>query len=303
MSLAAGNALILKPSERDPGASMIIAELAERAGLPKGVLSILHGTKPAVKFICEEPRIKAVSFVGSDVAGKYIYDTAGSHGKRVQANLGAKNHCILMPDANKNFALNSIVGAAFGAAGQRCMALSVLVTVGDTNDWLPDLVERAKGLKVGNGFDPETEVGPLITPAAKERVERLITSCEEQGGKILLDGRGVKVPGFEHGNFVGPTILEADTSMDCYQQEIFGPVLTIVKAKDLTDAIRIINENRYGNGTSIFTQDGATARKFERTVEAGQIGINVPIPVPLPMFAWSGNKGSILGGASLYGKA
>ncbi len=303
MSLAAGNALILKPSERDPGASMIIAELAERAGLPKGVLSILHGTKPAVKFICEEPRIKAISFVGSDVAGKYIYDTAGSHGKRVQANLGAKNHCILMPDANKNFALNSIVGAAFGAAGQRCMALSVLVTVGDTNDWLPDLVERAKGLKVGNGFDPETEVGPLITPAAKERVEGLITSCEAQGGKILLDGRGVQVPGFEKGNFVGPTILEADTSMDCYQQEIFGPVLTIVKAKDLDDAIRIINENRYGNGTSIFTQDGATARKFERTVEAGQIGVNVPIPVPLPMFAWSGNKGSILGGASLYGKA
>lgn len=303
MSLAAGNALILKPSERDPGASMIIAELAERAGLPKGVLSILHGTKPAVKFLCEEPRIKAISFVGSDVAGKYIYDTAGSHGKRVQANLGAKNHCILMPDANKNFALNSIVGAAFGAAGQRCMALSVLVTVGDTNDWLPDLVERAKGLKVGNGFDPETEVGPLITPAAKERVEGLITSCEQQGGNILLDGRGVVVPGFERGNFVGPTILEADTSMDCYQQEIFGPVLTIVKAKDLDDAIRIINENRYGNGTSIFTQDGATARKFERTVEAGQIGINVPIPVPLPMFAWSGNKGSILGGASLYGKA
>jgi len=303
MSIAAGNSLILKPSERDPGASMIIAELAERAGLPKGVLSILHGTKPAVKFLCEEPRLKAISFVGSDQAGKYIYDTAGSHGKRVQANLGAKNHCILMPDANKNFALNSIVGAAFGAAGQRCMALSVLVTVGDTNDWLPDLVARASQLKVGNGFDPETEVGPLITPAAKERVEGLIASCEAQGGNILLDGRGVKVPNFEHGNFVGPTILEADTTMDCYQQEIFGPVLTIVKAKDLNDAIRIINENRYGNGTSIFTQDGATARKFERTVEAGQIGINVPIPVPLPMFAWSGNKGSILGGASLYGKA
>lgn len=302
MAIAAGNALILKPSERDPGASMIIAELAERAGLPKGVLSVLHGSVPAVKFICEEPRIKAVSFVGSDHAGKYIYDTAGSHGKRVQANLGAKNHCILMPDANRNFALNSIVGAAFGAAGQRCMALSVLVTVGETNDWLPELVERASKLKVGNGFDPETEIGPLITPAAKQRVEGLIASCEAQGGRIALDGRGVVVPGYEQGNFVGPTILEADTSMDCYTQEIFGPVLTIVKAKDLDDAIRLINSNRYGNGAAIFTQDGATARKFERNMEAGQLGINVPIPVPLPFFGWSGNKGSVLGGASLYGK-
>ncbi|KAK4058383.1 hypothetical protein OIO90_000541 [Microbotryomycetes sp. JL221] len=292
-AIATGNSLILKPSERDPGAAMIIAELAERAGLPKGVLSVMHGTIPTVKFLCEEPRVKAISFVGSDRAGKYIYDTASTHGKRVQANLGAKNHCILMPDANRNFALNSVVGAAFGAA---------VVTVGETNDWLPELVERAKKLKVGNGFDPETEVGPLITPQAKERVERLIASCEKQGGKIALDGRGVKVPGYEKGNFVGPTILLADTSMDCYTEEIFGPVLTIVQAKDLDDAIALINRNKYGNGTAIFTQSGATARKFEKEVEAGQIGINVPIPVPLPMFAWSGNKGSVLGPMSLYGK-
>ncbi|KAM0788361.1 hypothetical protein ACM66B_001501 [Microbotryomycetes sp. NB124-2] len=301
-AIAAGNSLILKPSERDPGAAMIIAELAERAGLPKGVLSVMHGTIPTVKFLCEEPRIKAISFVGSDRAGKYIYDTGSAHGKRVQANLGAKNHCILMPDANRNFALNSVVGAAFGAAGQRCMALSVLVTVGETNDWLPELVARAQKLKVGNGFDPDTEVGPLITPQAKERVERLIASCEKQGGKIALDGRGVKVPGYENGNFVGPTILLADTSMECYTEEIFGPVLTIVQAKDLDDAIALINRNKYGNGTAIFTQSGATARKFEKEVEAGQIGINVPIPVPLPMFAWSGNKGSVLGPMSLYGK-
>ncbi|GAA5852781.1 hypothetical protein JCM5353_001404 [Sporobolomyces roseus] len=302
MATVTGNSLILKPSERDPGAAMILAELAERAGLPKGVLSIMHGTVPPVKFICEEPRIKAISFVGGDKAGQYIYETGNKHGKRVQANLGAKNHCILMPDANRNFALNSIVGAAFGAAGQRCMALSTLVTIGESNDWIPDLVKRASQLKVGNGFDPETEVGPLISPAAKDRVESLIQSCADQGGKIALDGRGVKVDGYPKGNFVGPTILEATTEMDCYQQEIFGPVLTVVKAKDLDDALALINRNRYGNGASVFTQSGATARKFEKVVEAGQIGVNAPIPVPLPMFAWSGNKGSVLGGASLYGQ-
>ncbi|GAA5869342.1 hypothetical protein JCM16303_000435 [Sporobolomyces ruberrimus] len=302
MATVTGNSLILKPSERDPGAAMILAELAERAGLPKGVLSVMHGTVPPVKFLCEEPRIKAISFVGGDKAGQYIYETGNKNGKRVQANLGAKNHCILMPDANKNFALNSIVGAAFGAAGQRCMALSTLVTIGESNDWIPELVQRASQLKVGNGFDPETEVGPLISPAAKERVEKLIQSCADQGGKISLDGRGVKVEGYPKGNFVGPTILEATTEMDCYQQEIFGPVLTVVKAKDLDDALALINRNRYGNGASVFTQSGATARKFEKTVEAGQIGINAPIPVPLPMFAWSGNKGSVLGGASLYGQ-
>ncbi|GAA5921356.1 hypothetical protein JCM3775_003007 [Rhodotorula graminis] len=301
MATATGNSLILKPSERDPGATMILAELMEQAGLPKGVLNVVHGTIAPVKFICEEPRIKAISFVGGDRAGQYIYETGSKNGKRVQANLGAKNHCILMPDANRNFALNSIVGAAFGAAGQRCMALSTLVAVGDSQEWIDELVKRAQGLKVGNGFDPDTEVGPLITPAAKERVEKLIQTCTDQGGKVLLDGRGVKVDGYPNGNFVGPTILEATTDMDCYTQEIFGPVLTIVKAATLDDAIKVINSNQYGNGASMFTQSGATARKFEKEVEAGQVGINVPIPVPLPMFSWSGNKGSVLGGASLYG--
>ncbi|BGP01282.1 hypothetical protein JCM10021v2_004984 [Rhodotorula toruloides] len=301
MSIACGNSLILKPSERDPGATMILAELLEQAGLPKGVLQVVHGTIAPVKFICEEPRIKAISFVGGDKAGQYIYETGSKNGKRVQANLGAKNHCILMPDANANFALNSIVGAAFGAAGQRCMALSTLVAVGESQTWIDGLVERAKKLKVGNGFDPETEVGPLITPAAKERVESLIQSCADQGGKILLDGRGAKPKGYEKGNFVGPTILEATTDMDCYTQEIFGPVLTIVKADTLDDAIALINRNRYGNGSSVFTNSGATARRFEKEIQAGQVGINVPIPVPLPMFSWSGNKGSVLGGASLYG--
>ncbi|GAA6034811.1 hypothetical protein JCM8097_009310 [Rhodosporidiobolus ruineniae] len=301
LATATGNALILKPSERDPGASMILAELLEEAGLPKGVLSIVHGTVPPVKFICEDPRIKAISFVGGDKAGQYIYETGTKHGKRVQANLGAKNHAILSPDANRNFALNSIVGAAFGAAGQRCMALSTLVAVGDAQEWIEEIVQRAQGLKVGNGFEEGTEVGPLITPAAKARVESLIQSCEDEGGKILLDGRDVKVPGYPKGNWVGPTVLEATTEMSCYKQEIFGPVLTIVKADTLDDAIKLINRNAYGNGAAIFTQSGPTARKFEKECEAGQIGINVPIPVPLPMFSWSGGKGSVLGGSSLYG--
>ncbi|ORY44641.1 Aldehyde/histidinol dehydrogenase, partial [Leucosporidium creatinivorum] len=254
-----------------------------------------------VRFICNEPRIKAITFVGGDKAGQYIYETGSKNGKRVQAQTGAKNHCILMPDANANFALNSIVGAAFGAAGQRCMALSTLVAVGDSQTWVDGLIERAKTLKVGSGFDPETEVGPVITPAAKERIESLIQSCQDQGGRILLDGRGVKVDGFPDGNWVGPTILEATTDMDCYQQEIFGPVLVVVKAANLDEGIELINRNRYGNGASIFTQSGATARKFEKDIEAGQVGINVPIPVPLPMFSWSGGKASVIGGASLYG--
>ncbi|GAA5820450.1 hypothetical protein JCM11251_005632 [Rhodosporidiobolus azoricus] len=301
VAVATGNSLLLKPSERDPGAATILTELFQRAGLPKGVVSIVNGTIPPVKFICEDPRIKAITFVGGDKAGKYIYETGSKNGKRVQANLGAKNHCIIMPDASKNFALNSIAGAAFGAAGQRCMALSTLVTVGDSQQWVDELVERAKGLKVGDGFDTSTEVGPLITPAAKARVEGLIQSCADQGGKILLDGRNPSVPGFPDGNFVGPTILEATTDMDCYTQEIFGPVLVVVKAKSLNDAIQIINKNKYGNGAAIFTQDGATARKFEKEADAGQLGINVPIPVPLPMFSWSGSRGSVLGPSSLYG--
>lgn len=301
MAIATGNTLIMKPSERDPGAAGIIAELCERAGIPKGVLNIIHGGVDAVNFICDEPRIKAISFVGSDVAGKHIYDRGSLNGKRVQANLGAKNHAIIMPDANPQFSLNSIVGAAFGAAGQRCMALSCLVTVGETDQWLDGIIERAKHLKVGNGFGEGIDIGPVISPQAKQRIEKLIGSCEEQGGKILLDGRGVKVDGYPDGNWVGPTVLQATTDMDCYKEEIFGPVLTVIKAKDLDDAIKIINSNKYGNGTAIFTQSGATARKFERNIEAGQIGINVPIPVPLPYWAWSGNKGSVLGGASLYG--
>ncbi|KAF9479732.1 methylmalonate-semialdehyde dehydrogenase [Pholiota conissans] len=303
MAAVTGNTLILKPSERDPGAAMIIAELCQRAGLPAGVLNIVHGGVPTVNAICDDPAIRAISFVGGDKAGKHIYDRGSSNGKRVQANLGAKNHAILMPDANKNLALNSVVGAAFGAAGQRCMALSVAVVVGDSSEWITGLVERAKALKVNGGFEPGTDLGPLISPGAKDRVTSLISSALDEGGEIVLDGRNFPAPkDYPYGNFVGPTIIKANTSMKCYQTEIFGPALVILEAETLDDAIEIINENKYGNGAAIFTQSGATARRFESEVNVGQIGVNVPIPVPLPMFSWSGNKGSVLGDLGFYGK-
>ncbi|KDQ63422.1 hypothetical protein JAAARDRAFT_29451 [Jaapia argillacea MUCL 33604] len=303
MALSTGNTLVLKPSERDPGAAMIIAELCQRAGLPEGVLNVVHGTVPTVNAICDHPSIKAISFVGGDRAGHHIYTRGTKNGKRVQANLGAKNHAVVMPDANKNLALNSIIGAAFGAAGQRCMALSVAILVGTAQSWLPELVERASKLHVNGGFEKGADLGPLISPFAKKRVEGLIGSAVEEGGKIHLDGRGLHVAGYPHGNFVGPTVIEATTTMKCYTEEIFGPVLTVITADTLDEALAIINENKYGNGTAIFTQSGATARKFENQVEVGQIGINVPIPVPLPMFSWSGNKASFLGDIPFYGKS
>ncbi|CAL1695541.1 unnamed protein product [Somion occarium] len=302
MAIATGNTLILKPSERDPGAAMIIAELCQRAGLPEGVLSIVHGTVPTVNAICDSSIIKAISFVGGDRAGKHIYERGRKTGKRVQANLGAKNHAVLMPDANRNHALNSLLGAAFGAAGQRCMAISVAVLVGNAQSWLPELVERAKKLHLNQGFEKGADLGPVISQAAKKRIEGLIASAEEQGGKIILDGRGIEVPGYPDGNWVGPTVIQATTDMRCYREEIFGPVLIVVTADTLDDALAIVNANPYGNGTAIFTQSGATARKFENEVEVGQIGINVPIPVPLPMFSWSGNKASFLGDIPFYGR-
>ncbi|KAJ4485973.1 methylmalonate-semialdehyde dehydrogenase [Lentinula aciculospora] len=303
MAAVTGNTLILKPSERDPGAAMIIAELCQQAGLPPGVLNVVHGGVPTVNAICDDPAIKAISFVGGDRAGKHIYNRGTQNGKRVQANMGAKNHAVLMPDANKNLALNSLVGAAFGAAGQRCMAISVAVLVGEAQSWLPEIVERAQKLKLNGGFEPDTDIGPVISPSAKARIVDIISSAEEEGGQIHLDGRGVVVPSYPDGNFVGPTVIEANTSMRCYQEEIFGPALIIIQADTLDDGIEIINANRYGNGAAIFTQSGATARKFETDVNVGQIGINVPIPVPLPMFAWSGNKGSVLGDIGFYGKS
>ncbi|KAG8835967.1 hypothetical protein FRC17_010936 [Serendipita sp. 399] len=283
--------------------SIVLEQGKTLGGLPPGVLNIVHGTVPTVNRICDHPDIKAISFVGGDRAGKHIYERGRKSGKRVQANLGAKNHAVIMPDANKNLALNSIVGAAFGAAGQRCMALSVAIFIGSAQSWIPELVERAKHLKVDGGFEPGTDLGPLISPAAKSRVCDLIGSAEKEGGKILLDGRGLQLEGqYKDGNFVGPSIVEASTEMKAYKEEIFGPALVIINVSTLDDALAIINQNKYGNGTAIFTQSGATARRFENEVNVGQIGINVPIPVPLPMFSWSGNKASFLGDVSFYGK-
>ncbi|KAK5124291.1 hypothetical protein LTR85_001994 [Meristemomyces frigidus] len=300
-----GNTCIIKPSERDPGATMILAELAEKAGFPPGVLNIIHGSAKAVDFILDEPAIKAVSFVGSNKAGEYIYQRASANGKRVQANLGAKNHCAVLPDCNKNHALNAISGAAFGAAGQRCMALSTLVLVGETKDWAPELAERAKQLSMNGGFEEGADLGPVISPQAKERIESLITSAEKEGATIVLDGRGQKPEKYPNGNWVGPTIIANVTKdMTCYKEEIFGPVLVCVNVPTLDDAIQLINDNEYGNGVAVFTRSGATATRFQKEVEAGQVGINVPIPVPLPMFSFTGNKRSVAGGGAntFYGK-
>ncbi|VVT49222.1 uncharacterized protein SAPINGB_P002163 [Magnusiomyces paraingens] len=304
LTIATGNTLILKPSERDPGAALILADLARQAGAPPGVVNVIHGSAPTVDFILDEPRIKAISFVGSDKAGKYIYTRGTANGKRVQANLGAKNHAVLLPDANKNFAINSIVGAAFGAAGQRCMALSALVAVSSAKEWVSDIASLAANLKVSGGFVEDTDVGPVITPQSKKRIIEIIDDAERAGATILLDGRNYTNPDFPNGNFVGPTVITGvKPGMRAYDEEIFGPVLVVVEVDTLDDAIELINKNKYGNGSSIFTQSGSTGYKFQKEIEAGQVGINVPIPVPLPMFSFTGNKGSFLGDLNFYGKA
>ncbi|KAK7104562.1 probable methylmalonate-semialdehyde/malonate-semialdehyde dehydrogenase [acylating], mitochondrial [Littorina saxatilis] len=303
MALVCGNTSILKPSERDPGATMILMELLREAGCPPGVVNVIHGCHDSVNFICDNPDIKAISFVGSDQAGEYIYERGSKNGKRVQANMGAKNHGVIMPDANKDSTLTQLVGAAFGAAGQRCMALSTAIFVGDSKNWIPELVERARKLKVTAGHEPGSDLGPLISPEAKDRVCNLIQAGVDAGADLLLDGRGIKVPGYEKGNFVGPTILhQVDPSMKCYTEEIFGPVLVSMEVPTLDDAIKIVNANRYGNGTAIFTTNGATARKYTMECDVGQVGVNVPIPVPLPMFSFTGSRGSFRGDTNFYGK-
>ncbi|KAJ3201246.1 Methylmalonate-semialdehyde dehydrogenase [acylating] mitochondrial [Entophlyctis luteolus] len=303
LAIACGNTCVIKPSEKDPGAMMILARLASEAGVPKGVLNVVHGGTDTVNFLCDSPDIRAISFVGSDQAGKSIFARATASGKRVQANLGAKNHGVILPDANKNYTLNQLAGAAFGAAGQRCMALSTVVFVGSARSWLPELVERAKKLKVSNGFEEGADLGPMISPQAKQRAEDLIQSGIDEGATILLDGRGIKPKGYEKGNFLGPTILANVTpKMKCYTEEIFGPVLVCLEAETLDEAIAIVNSNPYGNGTALFTNSGSAARKFQEEIDVGQVGINVPIPVPLPMFSFTGSRGSIRGDLNFYGK-
>uniref|UniRef100_F1L4E9 Probable methylmalonate-semialdehyde/malonate-semialdehyde dehydrogenase [acylating], mitochondrial n=1 Tax=Ascaris suum TaxID=6253 RepID=F1L4E9_ASCSU len=304
MALITGNTMVLKPSEQDPGACMMLAELVKEAGFPDGCFNIIHGQHEAVDFICDNADIKAISFVGSDNAGKHIYERGSRNGKRVQCNMGAKNHAVIMADANKETTLNQITAAAFGAAGQRCMALSVVIFVGDARKWIEDLVPKAQALKVDAGWKADTDVGPLISAAAKARCLRLIESAKKEGCCLLLDGSNINVKGFNEGYFVGPTIIDGvQPHMQCYKEEIFGPVLCVMRVETLSEAMSIINNNPYGNGTAIFTTNGATARKFMYNIGVGQVGINVPIPVPLPMFSFTGNRGSFLGDNNFYGKS
>lgn len=304
MATACGNTMVIKPSEKDPGACMILVDLARQAGFPDGVVNVIHGAHNAVDFICDHPDIKAISFVGSDQAGTYIYERGSKNGKRVQSNMGAKNHGVIMPDANKENTLNQLVGAAFGAAGQRCMALTTAVFVGETKQWIPELVEKVKKLKVGGGAEPDTDIGPVISKDSKLRIKNIIDQSEQEGAKILLDGRNVQVEKkYENGNFVGPTVIgDVKTNMTCYKEEIFGPALVTMEVNNLDEAINLINSNPYGNGTALFTTNGATARKFTNEIDVGQVGINVPIPVPLPMFSFTGSRGSFRGDTNFYGQ-
>ena len=303
MAIVTGNTFVLKPSEQDPMTPMVLAELAIEAGVPPGVLNVVHGGKEAVDAICTHPIIQAVSFVGSCHVGEHVYKLSSTHGKRAQCMMGAKNHAVVMPDANKEQSLNALVGAGFGAAGQRCMATSVAVLVGDANKWIPDIVEKAKTLKLNGGTEKGADVGPVISKQAKERIEGLIEKGVKEGAKLELDGRNPKVPGYEKGNFIAPTIFSGvKPGHQVYDQEIFGPVLVLVSVDTLDEAIALVNKNPFGNGTGIFTQSGAAARKFQNEIDVGQVGINVPIPVPVPYFSFTGSRGSKLGDLGPYGK-
>lgn len=304
VAITAGNTFILKPSEKVPGASMILARLCAEAGLPPGVLNIIHGTADAVNFICDHPAIKAVSFVGSLGVGTHVWRRCSAVGKRAQCNLGAKNHAVIMPDADRQHTITCLLGAAFGAAGQRCMALSVAVFVGEASSLIQDLVTAAAKLRVNAGHEPGTDIGPMISSDAKARTLRILDTVVAEGGVIALDGRSIQVEAYPKGNFVGPTLITGvSSSMTCYTEEIFGPVLCCVQVNTLEEAIDFVNFNRYGNGTAIFTASGCSARAFQHSIQVGLIGVNVPIPVPLPFFSWSSMKDSLLGDIHFYGKS
>ncbi|ORZ37004.1 Aldehyde/histidinol dehydrogenase [Catenaria anguillulae PL171] len=303
MSTAVGNTMVLKPSERDPGAAVHLAKLAMEAGLPKGVLNLVHGTHDTVNFMCDHPSIKAISFVGGDRAGRHIFARGTANGKRVQANTAAKNHGVIVPDCNVNSTLNSIVGAAFGAAGQRCMALPVLIFIGDSAKLIPELVQRASKLTVNGGLEPDTDVGPMISAQALARAEQIISESEAMGAKVVLDGRGVSVPKYPKGWFLAHHHPKRNSRHALLQGGDLCACPRDHDGQDARRAIDIINANPYGNGTAVFTNNGAAARKFANEIDVGQVGINVPIPVPLPMFAFTGSRGSIAGDINFYGKS
>ncbi|MBA3988624.1 MAG: methylmalonate-semialdehyde dehydrogenase (CoA acylating) [Idiomarina sp.] len=303
LAIACGNTFILKPSEQDPLTPTRLVELFEQAGAPKGVLQMIHGGKDQVDMLLDHPDVRALSFVGSVPVGQYIYRRGTENMKRVQAFAGAKNHCVIMPDAIKQQVINNLVGASVGAAGQRCMAISCAVFVGKAKEWIPDLAAALAKVHPGAWDDKDAAYGPLISPQAKERVLKMIQQGKDEGAECLVDGSNCVVEGFPDGNWVGPTVFgKVTTDMQIYQQEIFGPVLCTMEVETLPDAIALVNANPYGNGTSIFTASGAAARKYQHEIEVGQVGINVPIPVPLPFFSFTGWKNSFFGDLHAYGK-
>ena len=303
VSIACGNTFVLKPSERDPSASVLLAKWFAEAGLPAGVFNVVHGDKVAVDALLDHDDVAAVSFVGSTPIAQYVHGRATANRKRVQALGGAKNHAVVLPDADMSFAAEQLAAAAFGSAGERCMAISAAVAVGAEADRLMELVDaQARSVKVGSGRDSASEMGPIVTPESRDRIIGLIDSGEAQGAEIRVDGRGLVVPGFENGFFVGPTVIDrVETSMDVYTNEIFGPVLSVVRVDDVDAAIDLINSNPYGNGTAVFTNSGAAARRFVRGVHVGMVGVNVPVPVPMAFHSFGGWKDSLFGEHHVHG--
>ena len=304
VAIACGNTFILKPSPTDPSASLLLARLLTEAGLPDGVFNVVQGDKEAVDALIEHPDVKAISFVGSTPIANYIYERGAHFGKRVQALGGAKNHMVVMPDADIDKAVDALVGAAYGSAGERCMAISVAVLVGDAADKLmPKLIERTKTLKVKNGLELDAEMGPIVTRAALDRITGYIEKGVAGGAKLLVDGRGLKVPGFDHGFWLGGTLFDAVTpDMTIYKEEIFGPVLSCVRVPNFSEALELVNAHEFGNGVACFTSDGNIAREFARRVQVGMVGINVPIPVPMAWHGFGGWKRSLFGDTHAYGK-
>jgi malonate-semialdehyde dehydrogenase (acetylating)/methylmalonate-semialdehyde dehydrogenase len=300
-ALACGNTFVLKPSEKDPSASLFTAELLQEAGVPDGVFNVVHGDKVAVDRLLEHPDVTAVSFVGSTPIARYIYETGTKNGKRIQALGGAKNHMVVLPDADIDMAADAAVSAAYGSAGERCMAVSVVVAVGDAADPLVEAIrERLPNVKVGDGLDPDSEMGPLVTAEHRDKVASYLDSGPAQGATLVADGRE-STPG-NGGFFLGVSLLDNVTpEMDAYRDEIFGPVLSVVRASSYDEALRLVNENPYGNGTAIFTRDGGVARPFQFEVQAGMVGINVPIPVPVAYYSFGGWKASLFGDRHIYG--
>jgi malonate-semialdehyde dehydrogenase (acetylating)/methylmalonate-semialdehyde dehydrogenase len=303
MAIACGNTFVLKPSERDPSASLLHAKLLKEAGLPDGVFNVIQGDKVTVDALLDNPAVEAISFVGSTPIAEYIYARGSANGKRVQALGGAKNHMVVMPDADMDMAVDALIGAAYGSAGERCMAISVAVAVGDAADQLvAALGKRAAALKVDDGMAAGAEMGPVVTAAAKQRIERLIGEGVEQGATLVVDGRDFKVPGRENGFFVGGTLFDHVTpDMSIYKEEIFGPVLCVVRMPDVGSALELINANEYGNGVAVFTRDGGVAREFVRQVQVGMVGVNVPLPVPMAFNSFGGWKRSLFGDHHAYG--